>query len=182
MNKKIWAGLLGVIYLQAGHLHAETDTTQIDVQMGIAEAITFSCDTNLSFGVTRIPLKGDSAGEITLGTDGVLSSTSSDDFSLDDDGAQVGECQLSGSVAEEGTDITISFPDGSAEMSGDTVLNLSPGGLSNPEVTLVSSSEKVDANGEALIKIGGTLQLKEGELDNSDYGGYSVTMDVQIDI
>lgn len=161
--------------------YAETGTAQLDVEMGIAEAITFSCDTELSFGVTRIPLKGDSAGEITLAPDGELSSTGSDDFSLDD-GAQVGECQLSGSVATENTEIIVSFPGGSAEMSGDTVLNLNAGGLSNPEVTLEASSETVDSNGEATIKIGGTLQLKEGELNNNDYGGYSVTMDVKIDI
>lgn len=163
---------------------AETETTQLDVEMGIAEAITFSCDTHLSFGVTRIPLKGDSAGEITIAATESLdiSSDGSDDFILDDKRAQPGECELSGSVAETGTEITVSFPDGSAEMSGDPVLNLEAGGLANPEITLSSSSEQVDEDGAATIYIGGTLQLKEGELDSGDYGGYSVTMDVEVDI
>lgn len=179
-TKVLWRVLAGPLIAMPLASYAETESTQLDVEMSVAEAITFSCDTPLSFGVTRIPLKGDSAGKITLDSEGNLSSVESDDFSLDD-GAHVGECQLSGSVAKDGTSIDVTLPR-SREMAGDAVLNLSPGKLRNPEVYPEASTETVDANGEATIKIHGTLQLKEGELDKNDYGGYSVTIDVQVEI
>jgi len=182
-TKVLWRVLAGLVIAMPLASYAETETTQLDVEMGIAEAITFSCDTTLSFGVTRIPLGGDSAGEITIDPDtGDITSIESADFTLDDQRSQRGVCNLSGSVAADDTEVKITFPgSGANEMSGDTVLNLDAGNLENPEVTLTSSDETTQS-GEAKVFIGGTLKLKEGELKKNNYGGYSITVDVKVEI
>lgn len=191
----LWRLLAGSLIAMplTSYSQTETETDQLEVEMGIGNSITFECNKKLSFGVTRIALGDDANGDITL--DPTSSNPSlhpgsdfDDDIVLDDDQAQLGECTLSGSAADADTSITVKFPDNAVNntLSGAAVLGLGTpnGGTDNdaPSVTLDASTETVDANGGATIKIGGTLTINENSLSSGALGGYQGTMDVKVEI
>lgn len=191
----LWRLLAGSLIAMplTSYSQTETETAPLEVEMGIGNSITFECNTKLSFGVTRIALTDDANGDITL--DPTVSNPSLDqgsdfdhDIVLDDDQAQLGECTLSGSDAGDSTPITVKFPDNGNDntLSGAAVLGLGEptGGTGNdaPSVTLTASTETVDTNGGATIKIGGTLAINENSLSSGALGGYQGTMDVKVEI
>ena len=199
MNKSIFdrrvlvaAGLAAGLGLSQTAL-AEPATDDLDITAGLTGALTLDCNEPLSFGITRLNTLGRD-GETTLtvsASDGTITVDGADDGVTTDSGrAQRGECTISGSAAEDKTEVTVTFETGEGDsvslgQDEDAFGALDGPGtpLSNLDVgTFETNPETVEigADGGATFNIGGKLTIP-GTVEENNLGGYRGEVTVKVD-
>jgi hypothetical protein len=208
MNMRIssarWLGRLvsGVLVWElalASVAYAESGQGTLEVNAGLSAALQLSCTKPLTFGVWFLTTGSREGGtteiEISPGVPGgspvtnKRSGTGSSGFP----GPGQGECTVSGSLADDNTELTVTFDVASINLQPEAVLfqglPSSDGGLSVKNFTIrpaasgstfpaLNSNPKL-TNGEATFAVGGRLVIPSN-LTSEQLGGYSGTVTLTV--
>lgn len=173
---------------------ADTATDELEITAGLTEALTLSCDTALSFGITRLgDLDRGGSNETTItvaAADGSIS-VGGTDTGVTAGSGQAGECNISGSSAAQNADVMVQIGgedvgNASTTLNGD---NDAFSGLGEPTPALslgVAGFEldpvtpQIDGNGAATFNIGATLTIP-GTVIEANLGGYSNEVTISVD-
>ena len=162
---------------------AESADGTLTINAGLSEALTVTCGTALSFGITRVTgdvlttgttLVMDTEGVITDKPDGVNPGSST-----------AGECTLSGSLADDDSPVAVTYGDtpvagssASATLSGNVDAFAELGaGTGTLTVNSFTQSATAISGGGSTITIGASLVIPE----NASLGGYQGTILVTVD-
>lgn len=175
---------------------AETASDDLEITAGLIEALTLSCDTALSFGITRLTLEGrtgsttitvaasDGATTLSGYTSGVTAGT-----------GVAGVCTISGSAADENDPVTVKIGGTEADLIATGVSVDLEGNASafddlaapDPALTGLAVTElglngpvTIDNSGGATFQIGGDLTIPQTVV-TGNLGGYSTTITVEVD-
>ena len=167
---------------------AETATTELQVNAGLAEALTLSCDTAMSFGITRLGnLDRSAVTTLTLDPSNNNLTVTNDDGNVGVTAGegQAGECIIAGSAAANTTSVTVSFstPDdlaGNTSAFGNLTAPASGSDISGMAVSITSvTGVTIGETGGASFNIGGVLTIP-ATATPQNMGGYSTTTEVTV--
>ncbi|MGL5757277.1 hypothetical protein [Plesiomonas sp.] len=181
----IAAGML----LFTGHAMAYIDDATVNAYAGIAPVLTLTC-TDLNFGVWKVSVGSRSAATtITLAADSSGTATSSDSGVALAKGyspAAAGACDISGSVAPDGTQALVSMSSNTnIEFVGQantkfasTIAKPTADADLRANVT-ASTTTPVISNGVSRFYLGGELTIPNN-LSKSNYGGYVTKSQIRV--
>jgi len=172
---------------------ADTASDDLEITAGLTEALTLSCETALSFGITRLET-GNRGGTTTLTVDpdGGDITLGGDDTNVSAGTGQAGTCTIAGSSATDGATVTVTIGGSSLESADVSLVadanafsGLGPPGtlLNDLDVSTFATnpgSVVIDSNGGATFNIGGTLTIP-AEVTGDNLGGYSNEVTVEVD-
>ena len=162
---------------------AEEATGTLTINAGLSEAMTVTCGTALSFGITRVTgtvpsmtLVMDTAGAIT-----------GDPINVNPGSGTAGVCTLSGSLANDGTTVTVTYGD-TPQAGSSASETLSAEGEAFSELAAATEGSELTVNtftesataisgGGSTIDIGASLVIPAG----ASLGGYQGTIEVTVD-
>lgn len=178
----------------ASNANAETASSDLNVNAGLKEALSLTCGTALSFGITILNVTDLTSDQTaTVATDGTLSGSGGDGTAglVGSEGTvSAGQCTMSGSKASDTSAVTVKYDGETGGESGasmtltgeNAALGLDGAGGSNT-LTVDSFTQSIssfDTDGEATIDIGASLTTPS-TLDANSLGGYSGTVTVEVD-
>jgi len=178
---------------------AESGQGTLEVHAGLSAALQLSCPKPLTFGIWFIPsgIRKDGSTEIVIEPDvpggSPVTNKRSGDGSSSFPGPRQGECTVSGSLADDDTELTVRFSDTTINLQPAAVLFQdlpdSDGGLSVKNFTSrpASSGSSFPAlnsnprltDGEATFAVGGHLVIPSN-LTSGQLGGYSGTVTITV--
>lgn len=182
--------LIAVISLAVIKYAAAEDTSgQLDITVGINEAMSVICDIDLDFGL--ITVRSGNRG----GASSVALNRSNNDLNISGNAQNVstttgtaGECTLYGSGASDGSTITVTFDDADISLGKNDASSNAPTsalqGLSVGSFTVTSEPDLTqDDNGlndgSAPFNIGGTLTIPD-EVPRDAIGDHIGTVTITV--
>ena len=167
---------------------------ELEILAGLTDALILNCDQPLNFGTIVIPdpdsYDDEALIEVTWGGDTSVS-YGPEDVVIGTDAAP-GRCTLTGSVAENGTGVTVtvngeaydgSFDDIIMQGDGDAYADLdAPNDAAALSIVTfdIGPSNLQITDGAATIHIGGYLEIPQ-EVDADAMGGYSVEVTIGVE-
>jgi hypothetical protein len=169
---------------------AESADGTLNITAGLSEAMTVTCNSALSFGVTRVTTGDrDDATILTVDADNTTGSPNTTSGTLTDVTfglVSPGSCTVSGSQADDTTVITVSFEPTVIELAGlqgAEGLDI-PGtdisGLNVDSFTTTSGATLELTDGGTIFGIGGRLTIPNN-LVAGNLGGYGAQVTVTVD-
>ena len=163
---------------------AASDDDNLEITAGISAAMTVTCGSALSFGITRVQLDN-RGGDNTIVVDpstGVA--TSAGDGTVTAGTGAAGECSVSGSQASENTTVGVTFA-AAEDLTAETALELSAAstaisGLSVGSFVTTTGTDLQLTSGATSFGIGGTLTIPNNVV-SGNLGGYISTVVVTVD-
>ena len=172
---------------------------ELEIHAGLRQALTLDCYQPLNFGTTAVPNELSGVARIEVYADSRTPDTHSQAVVGAD--AEQGECTLTGSAADNGTEVTVRVngvewqggfgnleavpmhPDGEAFNGLDAPS--APAELSITSIFVrpkTHSMPLVITDGGATFTIGGSLDIPQEVAGNADaMGGYSATITIEVD-
>ena len=170
---------------------AESTSTDLDVNAGLAEALTLNCNTALSFGITRLEtLARGSATTLEVPAAGGIATAAGDTEGVTASGGEAGACSIAGSLAGNNTEVTVTIAgetDGTGSVDlisngtafGPTTALTGVNALKVSTFTTNPSPVVIAEDGSASFGIGGTLTIPATVI-SANLGGYSATVTVEV--
>lgn len=171
---------------------ADTASDDLQINAGLIQALTLSCDTALSFGITRLDTldRSPAITKITLDpTDDTLSISAGSSTGVSTGTGQAGVCTVTGSAQSDSSLVTVNVG-GEQQAPGDASVDLEADGdaftiLDPPTeaLSLTVDNFQLDdvfvrlTDGEVTFKLGADLTIPAVVAENN-LGGYSNTISV----
>ncbi|MEX0373607.1 DUF4402 domain-containing protein [Spiribacter roseus] len=196
---RVISGVLMWELALASVVYAESGQGTLEVSAGLSAALQLSCSKPLTFGVWFLTPGSREGGtteiEISPGVPGgsPVTNKRSGSGSSGFPGPGQGECTVSGSLADDDTELSVTFGTASIDLQPEAVLfqglPSSDGGLSVKNFTIrpaasgstfpaLNSNPKL-TNGEATFAVGGHLVIP-GNLTSDQFGGYTGTVTLTV--
>ena len=163
---------------------AASDQDTLEITAGISAAITVTCGSALSFGITRVQLDNRGGNDtITVDpSDGAITSDGSGNVTTGTGAA--GECSVSGSQASDNTKVGVNFAT-AEDLKAAPTLDLSGASTAISDLSVGSFKTTTGTDldltkGATSFGIGGTLAIPDNVVADN-LGGYTSTVVVTVD-
>lgn len=165
---------------------AEPAQDDLTINAGLAAAMSVSCGTPLSFGLTRVKTGNSTSNTVNVNAQSDAASKGTNGNVITNVGTgTAGECTISGSAASVDATVTVTI---AGQTNGTGTVSLAGASTDGPSTaaTLTVSnfitfpSQVEITAGDTTFKIGGTLTIPGGLVDDN-LGNYTNTVTVEVD-